>query len=282
MPIYTRRGLRQRLGIEYLHDTIVGTTTGSNGPTQSAIIWDSTLADPTLSGENPYYRAWVRTQTPDTQQPSALYDARVATLNTQSGAFVITGTSSMVISSGNPYEIHNKISPADKDRSLDAVIKDLRFIQEYPLWSVKDAKAYSLGTDIYDVVDVKYFSDPTNSLDRGVGHLQWFSYAITATGQELRINPSLPASYQIILSAIITVSLQSATTHDTVNFTLPSDDWVLSGAAAHLFWMMEQDSPGQESTLYRAKRIEMAKLFSKLSRRFQPFIARKISLGEVW
>ncbi len=278
MPIYSRRQLRQRLGREFLLDTIVGTTTKSQN-----LIWDETQADPTASGEVLYTRAWARVQS-TTNLP--YYSARVSSFNTLSGHFIISPT--LALAPSINYEIHQKLSPAEKDRALDAVIKDIRFEHNFPIWSIENGHIYSLGDDVLDVVDVKYYSNPTDSLNLGEHTPKYFRYERAQVGsQYLLLDPSLPASYRLIIKALVTTSLQSAETFSTNGWTgdeatiyLPSDDWVLAGAMVRCLWNLEQNSPGQESTMYRGRRREMANMYTKLSRRFQPVVTRKIQLGE--
>lgn len=276
MPVYNRQTLRQRLSTEILRDTIVGATSGSIGtPAGTFHIVDSSQADPTACGEQLYHRHWLRLL----GTTGRLQDLRVGSFNTGSGAFLGAVTLATTIFSGMPYEVHGLLDPSEKDIALDAVIKDLRTKDEQTLWSVDSLRIYSLGEEVLDVIDVRYYSDPAGSLSRGEGRFTWFALAHTASGQELRISSALPASYQIVYDAILTVSLGA---EDLATVNLLSNELVMWGAAARCFWMLEQQSPGQEAGKYRERRREAARMYTKLSKRFEPKIARKIQLDEYY
>jgi hypothetical protein len=176
-----------------------------------------------------------------------------------------------------PFEVHGIISPADKDRAIDAVIRDVRYRQELAIWAIDQGHIYSLGADVLDVIDVRYFSDPTDSLSRGEGHPHWFKFEQTASRNELRITPSLLPSYQLVIDAILAPSLGAG---DLATVNLPSQEWAVAGAAARCYWMLEQRAPGQEAGKYKERRVEAAREYTRLSNRFQPIIARKIQLDE--
>ena len=276
MPVYSRRTLRQRLSTEILRDTIVSTTSGSSGiTTGSYIILDSSKADPTASGEQLYFRHWLRLL----GSAGRIQDVRVGSFNTGIGAFAGAVVLATTVFSGMPYEVHGALDPAEKDAVLDAVIREVRIQEEQPLWSVKDMTIYSLGPEVLDVIDVRYYADPAGSLNRDEGRLTWFGLAKTATGQELRISEALPASYQLIYDAIVTVSLGAG---DLATVNLDSDNLVIWGAAARCYWMLEQQAPGQEAGKYKERRAEAARKYSVLSARFQPKIVRKIQLDEYY
>ncbi len=276
MPVYSRRLLRESLGRDYLRDTVVGQTSGSWGTQAGSLnIVDKSLADATASGEQLYYRHWLRLL----GSAGFIQDVRVGSFNTGSGAYLAAVTAATTIYSGMPFEVHGLISPAEKDRALDEAIKDVRYAQELALWAIPQGHIYSVGDEVLDVVDVRYYSDPTDSLNRGEGHPDWFKLVRTASGNELRINPSLIASYQLVIDAIMAPSLGAG---DLATVNLPSDKWALTGAAARCYWMLEQQSPGQETSAYKAKRAEMAREFTRLSARFQPSVSRKIQLDAPW
>lgn len=276
MPTFNRRTLRQSLGRDYLHDTLVSTTTGSCGVTTGSLaIWDSSTADPTASGEGLYHRQWLRL----VGSAGHIQDLRVGSWNTGSGAFVAAVTLATTVYSGMPYEVHATIKPTDKDRALDAVIQNVRVRRELTIDAINGGHIYSLGPDVVDVVGVRYFSDPAASLDRGEHAVDWWKHEATGSGNELRITPALYGSYQLVLDAITTVSLGAG---DLATVNLPNDEWILWGAAARCLWMAEQQSPGQEAGRYSERRKESAREYSRLSSRFQPFVTRKIQLDELW
>ncbi len=274
MPVYSRRGLRQALGVSWLRDTVVGQTSGSWGTQAGSLnIVDSSQADPTASGEQLYQRHWLRLL----GSAGVLQDTRVGSFNTGSGAFLSAVTAATTIFSGMPFEVHALLSPAEKDRELNGVVQKLRVQQELPIWGVQDLHVYSLGPEVLDVLDVRYFSYPLAS--RNEAQLTWYKLVSTATGQELRVSPSLEWSQQLVLDAVLAVSL-GAGEQATIN--LPDQDWLLAGAAARCLWLVEQRSPGQEAAAYRNRRGEVAREFTRLSARFQPKIAKKVQLDEPW
>ncbi len=274
MSVYSRRTLRQSLSQLWLHDTIIGQTSGSWGTQAGSLnIVDRAQADPTASGEQLYHRHWLRLL----GSAGFIQDTRVGSFNTGSGAYLSAVTAATTIYSGMPFEVHALMSPSDKDRALDAVIRDVRYRQELALWAVPQGHIYSLGPDVLDVIDVRYYSDPTSSLDRGQGYPQWFKFEQTASRNELRIEPSLLPSYQLVIDAILAPSLGAG---DLATVNLPSDQWALAGAAARCYWMLEQQGPGQETSKYKERRVEAAREYTRLSNRFQPIIARRIQLDE--
>lgn len=208
-----------------------------------------------------------------------LQDLRIGSFNTGSGAYLAAVTPATTIFSGMPFETHTLIDPKAKDRALDMVVKDVRIQQELPIWAIDQGHVYSLGTGVLDVLDVRYFSDPTDSLNLGEHKLTWWKYETTATGQQLRIYPALLASYQLVIDALLAVSLGAG---DLATVNLLDDKQVLWGAAAHCYWQLEQKSPAQEAGQYRDRRREAAREHSKLAARFQPPSSRKIQLDEVW
>src|SRR3990172_1927509 len=119
MPVISRRTLRQRLGQEILRDTVVGQTSGSWGTQAGSLnIIDSSLADPTASGESLYHRHYLRLL----GSIGLLQDLRVGTFNAGSGAFLAAITAATTIISGMPFEVHALVSPAEKDRAIDGAI----------------------------------------------------------------------------------------------------------------------------------------------------------------
>ena len=276
MPIYNRRGLRQNLGRDYLRDTLVGRTSGSWGTQAGSLnIIDRSLADPTASGEQLYYRHHLRLL----GSAGVLQDLRVGTFNTGSGAFLAAVTAATTIFSGMPFEVHGMVSPDEKDRQLDAVIKDVRALQELTIPAVDDLLIYSLGPDVEHVLEARVQSDPSHSLGRDDATLGWWKVVTTATGRELRLSSPLSASQHLVLNAITAVSLGAG---DLATVNLPSQEWALTGAAARCYWLLEAQAPGKEASRYKDKRQEMARHYSRLSQRFQPFVTRKVQLEEPW
>ncbi len=252
----------------------MSTTTGSWGATASLTVWDSTLADLTLSGEAMYERAWVRMLNAGSSAVPA-QDARVASFNTGSGAFHCLVLSGTTFGSGSGYEIHTMLSPAEKDRCLTTIANLLFEEKEFPINSVDGAHIYSVPTEILDIQNVRAFAYPVGS--KAEGALNWWKMVTTGSGQELRIEPSLGGSDQLLLSAITRCSLAAS---DLLGITLPTDEWLLAGAAAQAYWLLERGAPAQEVAFFRESRRELQASFRRLSARFQPRASRKIQLEE--
>ena len=277
MPIYNRRTLRQDLSREWLRDIVVGRTSGSWGLQAGSFnIIDSSQADPTASGEQLYTRHYLRLL----GSLGFIQDLRVGSFNTGSGAFLGAQTLATTIFSGMSFEVHGALSPAEKDLMLTRTIEGLGAMQqEIPVWTIDQSHVYSLGSEIVDVVGVRYLADPTNSLNRSPHHINHFNFIKTATGQELRISPALTYSYQLILEAITTLTLGAG---DLATINLPSEQLALAGTAMRCYWLMEQNSPGRDNKLYKDKRMEAAASYRSLAARFQPIITRRIQLEERW
>lgn len=274
MPICRRRELRQRLGLEYLRDTVVGTTDA----VCSAGVWltlsDGGQADATASGEPLYQRAWARVL----GSLGVLQDGRVASFDA-AGVFVLGVTTATTVLAGMPYEIGTRLAAAEKDRALDAVIRDVRTRQEVTLWTRDGMTAYSLGAEVVDVLDVGVDADPSGTLGRRVTPVGWFGQRRTAAGMEVRIAPGVAGSCYLVLDALVRASLGAS---DLATVNVPSDDLVLAGAAARCLWLLEQDAPGQEAAVYRERRAEMAREYTRLARRFQPAVTRRVMPDEPW
>jgi hypothetical protein len=237
----------------------------------STNIIDYNQADPTASGEQMYYRAYMRML----GSAGQIQDLRVGSFNTGSGAFFAAVTLATTIYSGMPFEVHSLLSPAEKDRAIDGAIQGLRVRQEVPIWGTDSLMVYSLGQEILDVLDVRYFSDPLGSLSQGEGMIRNWRYVTTATGQEIRLQSAIGASQQLILDAILTPTLGAG---DLATLNLLDDEVVLWGAAARCYYLMEADAPGQETAKFKEKRQEAAFQYSKLN--VGPFVTRKIQMGQ--
>jgi hypothetical protein len=275
MPVYSRRNLRQSLGTRYLRSTIVSATSGSWGTQAgSANIIDSSQADPTASGEQLYQRHWLRLL----GSAGVIQDLRVGSFNTGSGAYLSAQTLATTVFSGMPYELHALMPPTEMDQALTDVIADLRTYRELAIWATPESYIYSLGPDVLDVLDVRILTAPTGSLNRGEYPAGWWKTEQTATRYELRIDAALLVSQQLLIGAITSLSLGAG---DLATVNLPSDEWLLSGAAARCYWLLDQRVPGQVSA-YGERRREMARRFTALSGRFQPVVSRKVQLDNIW
>jgi hypothetical protein len=236
---------------------------------------DSSQADPTASGEQLYQRHWLRLL----GSAGLIQDLRVASFNTGSGAFLGAQTLATTVFSGMPFEVHALLAPDDKDRCLDAVIRDLRVRQELPIWANANSHVYSLGPEVLYVLDVRYYTQPTDSLNLGEHQCPWWKVTPTATGHYLSVQPSLLPSQQLVVDAVLGLSLGAG---DLATVNLPSDEWALSGAAARCYWLLGQQAPAQNAGDYKERRMEAAREYTRQSQRHQPAILQKPQLDEWW
>ena len=269
-PSFQRKILRQSLGTSYLHDTLVGNTTGSCGSDVYAYAIDSRQADLSMSTGDAglYQRAFMRVNS---------MDLRVASFNCGSGAFVTMQLMGTIVPSGAEYEVSELISPADKDRALTTTVQRLTKRSEYPIAAVDGDKDYSLPNAVLRVLDAYYFADPTSSVDRRKGHFAWYGVVTTGSGRELRIEPAIPTGYQIALDAITTLTLGPADT-DTVD--LDSDEWLLYGAEAACWNMLAKRGPGQETSRYERNARLAAAAFTRRSSLYAPQITSKVGFED--
>lgn len=276
MPTFNRKQLVRRLGQDWLRDTIVGQTTSSFG---SLHLMDVAGANVEFSGEGLYARSWAKLYQ-STNGNGAEY--RVATWNAGSGAYVIALPLATTVPSGADYEIHQLVSPTEKGRLIDDTLKRLRVRQEVNLWTIEGVRHYSLGglnfENVEDVLDVRYFANPAGSLNRDERRLDFWKAVLTGSGTlELRIQPSLSASQQIVLDAILTPTLGS---NDNATVNLPEDAWLLAGAAAKCYQIVARRAPAQETKQYQQFQAEAALEFGRLSQRWAPQIDRPIRFDD--
>lgn len=269
MPIFSRQMLRALLTTDYLRDGIVSTLTAT-GFLGSVNLIDSTQADLSLTGQALYQRAWLKHNG---------MELRVASFNVFSGAYISLQIAGTLVVSGGTYERHDSLPPSDKDRALNDTIKRVRVRREVAIPTVPGLNLYNLDTAgspnlILDVLDAYYFTNPTGTLGRDQARLDDFTIVATATGRELRIEPALGQSQQLVLDAILTLTLGAG---DTATINIPDDRWVLSGAAAKAYDLLIRKTPGQQRGALEKDRREFATEFSRLSSRFQPQIDRSIA-----
>lgn len=269
MPIFSRQNLRQLLTTDYLRDGIVSTLTATSFLGSVNLI-DSTQADLSLTGQNLYQRSWLKHNG---------MELRVASFNIGSGAYISLQIAGTLVVSGGTYERHDSLAPSDKDRALNDVVKRVRVRREVAVDSVAGQHLYNLDVVgspnlILDVLDAYYFTNPSGTLGRGQGRLNDFTPVTTATGRELRIEPALGQSQQLVLECILTLTLGAA---DTATINIPDDRWVLSGAAAKALDLLIRKAPGQQRGALEKDRREFAIEFTRLSSRFQPQVDRDIS-----
>lgn len=266
MPTFQRKTLRQDLGRLLLHDTTVGTTTATSGVASLVYAMDYRQADLSLSQEGGglYQRSWLRVNG---------MDLRIATFNCGSGAFITQQLAGTIVPSGAEYEVHELISPTDKDRAIDLVVQRLCQREEFPISTRKDAKHYAIDDRVRRVCDVWYYADPDNSANRDRRHLDWWKVDSTGSGREIRIEPALDGSQQLILDAILHLTLGPS---DTATVNLPDEVWLLYGAEAQCWEMLSKNAPGKETSAFRINAKRAAIKFSNLTAKYSPQIDDKI------
>ncbi len=253
MPVLTRLRLRQQLGQAKLRDTIVGTTTLSLGVGSAAAVLNQQYADTSLTGQGIGQGFYLRL---------VGQDFRVASFNVASGAYVSAQTMATTIGGSFQFEIHKKLSAAEKDRALDGVIQHLWQRQEIPIDTVGGLLQYSIGQG-FKVFGAYYFANPTATLDRDVRDLPiGWQIAMTGSGRELRLpfGAALSASQQLVIDAQVRATLGAA---DTATVNIPDEDWVLNGAAARAYQALWSDAPGKEAGRYKELAVAFGTEFRK-------------------
>jgi hypothetical protein len=273
MPNYTRRTLRQTLGTRYLSDTRVATTTASRGTAAGTEFVDRVLADPTLSGQQLYDRATI------------LYGAnafRVATYHVGTGVLLSLQQPYANVASGDEYELHQMVSITNKHEALAWALGEMPVRREIAVPSVDGLAHYTLpdvagSVTILDVLDSSYWADAASTTNRNRGRFDAWEVARTYSGAEIRISPVLGASAQLVVEALIVQTLPA----DDSGVVAVSDlDTLLWGATAHAYWLLQQDSPGQETGLYERKRQHALRTFNGRLATRRPAIAMKVQLLE--
>ena len=269
-PVFSRKYLRQTLGRSHLRDTQVRLSTNTTNLANGSInVMDTTLADLSLSGQGLYVGAWLLFS-------SAEREYRIGSFNIGSGALWSQANSTATIfSAGQEYEIHTVLPPSDKDRAIDETVKRLWTRQEVGIDSVEKDHTYPLPPGVISVLDCYYFASPSGTLDRDRRRLTRYDVVATPTGVELRIDPALMASQQIVLDAILSVSLG---TGDTATVNIPDERLVLFGAEAQCWDLLVRRAPRGTADEYRRLRDEAARQFNLLSARFKTPVDRPIRL----
>lgn len=265
MVVVSRKFLRQTLGTRHLRDTVVGTTTAT-GP---AVV-DVRHADTSLSGQSLHVGAWIRHNG---------MDLRVASFNTGSGSHVHGMIAATLVLSGAEYERHAMLPPADKDRAIDDAVKRLRVRREVAVDTVDGLHAYTLPVAVEQVLGGYYFASPHGSLDRDRRALRFVGVVVTGTGTELRIDPALAASQQVVLDAVTTLTLVAG---DLGTVNIPDERLVLYAAEAACWDLMVRQAPRGTAPEYRDLRDEAARQYSQLARNFKVPVDRDLRLAEDW
>jgi hypothetical protein len=264
---YTRQQIRWRLGRDFIHDTHLGTNQASLGAGIGSVYFiDNFLADASYSGEVKYTRSWAR------------YNGetfRCATFNFASGAFVaLQPILSSGITPGVIWELHELISPEDKDHAITFALERSWRRQEVAFNTVAGLTHYSAGFDFGEVYDWWVYSDPSGSADRSkrIFRAQRPEIRLTATGREIRIGEGgLEGSQQLVLDAQVRLFVTGEGDTGQVNF--PSrhyEQMVLYGAESQCWEMLSKRGPAEDrrGALRNAQRAAAA--YSRLSGRFTP------------
>lgn len=278
-PVFSRKTLRQNLGLNHLRDVALGTITGSFGQAPGNLnIIDAAMADLSYLGQGLYARSWLRLNTAD-------FDIRVASFNAGSGAYFsqygAANIAATMHASGTSYERHDLLPSVEKDRAIDDAVKRLRIRREVGFPSVDGAFFYAIDgaaspaiiVNPEDVLDAYYYANPANSLNRDRRELANWNVDLTGSGMEIRIAPRLSGSYQIVLDALVTLTLGAG---DAATLNIPDERLVLFGAEAQCWHLLAKTSPGTQRGSYAQSRDEAARAYSDLAAKFKRPVARDI------
>lgn len=252
-----------------LRDTTVGTTGMAVAVGSAMQIVDQVYANVAFSGETAHDRAWVRV---------ASFDYRVGSYNYPSGGPYSLQPVINAIATGADYEIHDKLSPVEKDQCIDQTIARIRVRQEVVIPTVDGLLEYTIdaaaspNTIAGDPLGFWYYANPDFSLDRDQRFFNELpQIATTASGTRvLRIPAALTWSQQIVMDCLLQVTL-GASDDATVSIPqVPDDGIVLDGAAARAYDLLVQRAPSQEAGLYLQRRREMAMAFMGAAAKLQP------------
>lgn len=271
MPVFSRKSLRQNLGLNNLRAAYVGTTTAT-GP---AVV-DQFGADTSFSGQTLYERSWVKHNS---------MEMRVASFNVGSGAYTTGMVLGTLVLSGAEYERWDLLRPSEADRALDDAIKRTRIRREVGFPSVDGVLFYAIDTaaspavivNPEDVLDAYYYANPTNSLDRDRRAFAQWDVEQTATGMELRFYPAVSGSYQVVMDALVTLTLGSA---DNATVNIPDERLILFGAEAQCWHLLAKSAPGTVRASYAQSRDEAARAYSDLAAKFKRPVARNIQFDQ--
>jgi len=269
MPSFARKVLRQEVGVVRLRECTLGTAQLAVPAGTFVNVFDPNQANLDFSGQSLFQRAWLRV---------ASMDYRVGSFNFQSGAFVSAQLVQQAIASGADFEVHERLSAHELDLAIDEVIKGIRVEREVAFNTIDGLQYYGIETvasphTVIDIGNIYFFSNPNGSTDRGRSDLSQYTPVMTATGREIRLPVGLGGSQQIVLDALVELTLPA---DDASTITLLNSDWVSWGAAAHAYNIICQRTPGQDSALMEKRRGEAARQFTKLSGRRQATLNRRI------
>jgi hypothetical protein len=277
MPVYNRRGLRQTLGRDYIRDMVSSTTGTFVAPaTLGAAFGNPRFIDSGLAGQGLGVNTHI-------WHNAGGFDYRVSSMNTGSGQYVTGQFIEATIAVGDEFEVHSRLSASEKNAMIDETLKSIRVQQEVGI------ATGTAGADFFtiegaasphyisDVLDAYWFANPDGSLDRTLYRFTDIRLVMTGSGREIRVNPAPGGSAQLMLDAILTLTLGGS---EGAAITIPDDTWLLAGAAARCYNLMIQAAPGQNAGELANRRTEWANQFSQLSTRFAPSYTRTVRLEE--
>lgn len=275
MPTFSRKSLRQNLGLNHLNDVVLGNAASFGGPLVQVI--DSLLINGDASGQNLNGGAYLRV---------ASGDYRVGSFNAPSGILASAQVLKNAVPSGADYEMSNLLPATVKDRAIDDVIKRLRVRQEVGFPSVDGALFYDIDgaaspaaiINPEDILDAYYYADPTNSLNRRRQELDNWDPQMTGSGMELRIAPRLSGSFQIVMDVLITLTLGAS---DAATVNIPDERLVLFGAESQCWHVLTKTAPGTLRATYTENRDDAARMYSDLAAKFKRPVARNLHFDRV-
>jgi len=268
--VYSRQTLRRLLGTAHLMDTYVGQVAATTPIVNYSInLLDGALADLSLSGQGLYVGSWVWLSGAE---------FRVASFNVASGALVSqAATTATIAVQGAEYERHDAVRPSDKNRALDEAIKRLRVRQEVGLQGIDGRTAYPLPASVEQVLGGYYFASPDGTASRGQTRLNAVRVVTTGSGPEVRIDPAIGGSQQLVLDAITTPTLGSA---ETATVSIPDERLVLYAAEAECWGMLTRDAPVGAMASYRERQNQAALQHARLAARYAVPVDRVLRLDE--
>lgn len=278
MPVLQRRTLRLGVGQKRLRDTVAGVNTFSlaAGP---VTVMDRTRALPDFSGQDLFQRAYLRV---GTNNLAGYQDYRVGSFNVGSGAFTSLATAIDPIQSGAVFEVHERLAPDEIDKFIDETIAVLHTRREVPINTVDGAWFYDIDGaasphTIVNYLAAGWYRNPASSVNRDFVPFQQHEVVTTGSGLELRIPGGLGASLQIVLDALLQLTLGAA---DSATINLPDQETVEWGAAARCYDLLAARAPAQEAVAYRMRRKEAVAQFNYLARQHYPEVSKPLGFSK--
>lgn len=271
-----KKTLRQNLGLLRLNETTIGTTALSAGVGSFLNVMDVNWAVPDFSGMQLYQRSWVKVGS---------FNYRVGTFNSASGAWSGLTKLRAAIPAGADFEIHEKMWPDAMDAAIDETILTLPVRREVAFSTIDGALFYTLDGlasphTIKSVLNAYIWTNPGSSLNRMRQDLTQEQIVVTGSGVELRVPYAVGASWQVVLDALLTLSMNALgdygtiTLHDTEG---PTAEAILWGAAARCYdLLVARAQRGEDKDELIKRRQEAVGQFNIKSRSGLPQVARKI------